>query len=777
MAATVVVRPANRRDSSHSTRRVQTLGMRTTGGRRAGRTQELALTDTLSAESGAYGEAVRAVRAGELNADEAAAQLIDVMTDGEILGLLDGDSPRVVLPFIPILLDRVPFVAGAVSRLGIPGIRFSDGGRGVVIGASTAFPVTMARAATWDPSLEERVGLAIGLETRARGANYSASVCVNLLRHPGWGRAQECYGEDPVLTGLMGSALTRGVRVNTMACVKHFALNSMENERFEVDVSVDEHALHEVYLPHFKAVVEAGADSVMSSYNRVRGEYMDVNRPLLTDVLRREWGFSGFVTSDWVFGTHDAVLSLEAGMDVEMPLRLLRARRLPAALRSGDLARATVLTSARRILRTCVQHAATRDVAAPTRAVIASPAHRALAHQVAAESIVLLKNEPVGAAPLLPLAPTLGHLAVIGRLAAQANLGDHGSSRVRPPSTVSPLQGLREALPGVRITTTSGRNERAAAALAAAAETAIVVVGLDQHDEGESVVTGGVDVGVLGQSFASGPLRRVLIGLAHLASRFVRGGDRTSLDLRPADERLIQAVVAANPRTVVVLISGSAILTEAWRDRVPALLLAWYGGMEGGRALASVLTGTEEPGGRLPFVLPADAAHLPSFDPAAKSVVYDDKWGQRRLDGEGHKPAFPFGFGLGYTTIEHRLLDHSFDTTGGSADVLVTNTGDREGSTVVQIYAADVSGRRPVAQLLGFQKVRLQPGAETMVRVALDAGPTLQRDPSTRRWSPRAGDWALLASQHSPVGWDDSVRLRHPDASIDEEGLSEVTPS
>jgi beta-glucosidase len=731
----------------------------------------------MMAERSAYGEAVRAVRTGELDADEAADQLIGRMTDGEVLGLLDGDSPRLLLPLIPMLLGRRPFVAGAVSRLGIPGIRFSDGGRGVVIGASTAFPVTIARAATWDPSLEERVGLAIGLETRARGANYSASVCVNLLRHPAWGRAQECYGEDPVLTGRMGSALTRGIRVNVMACVKHFALNSMENERFEVDVSVDEHALHEVYLPHFKAVVEAGADSVMTSYNRVRGQYMDVNRALLTDVLRHEWGFSGFVTSDWVFGTHDAVASLEAGMDVEMPLRLLRTRDLPAALQSGDVARATVLRSARRILRTSVLHAASREAATPSAALIASPAHRALAHQAAAESIVLLKNETAGAAPLLPLAPTTRHLAVIGRLAARANLGDHGSSRVRPPSSVSPLQGLREALPGVRITTESGRDERAAVAAAAAAETAIVVVGLDQHDEGESVVTGGVDVGVLGRAFGSGPLRRALIGVAHLASHFVRGGDRSSLDLRPSDVRLIRAVVAANPRTVVVLIGGSAILTEDWRNRVPALILAWYGGMEGGRALASVLTGSVEPGGRLPFVLPAAAAHLPPFDAAAKSVVYDDKWGQRRLDAEGHTPAFPFGFGLGYTTIEHRLQGHRFDDTGGSADVLVTNTGEREGSTVVQVYAADVSIRRPVAQLLGFQKVTLPPGAETTVRVTLDAGPTLQRDPETRRWSPRAGDWAVLAAQHSPVSWADADRLRCAERSIDEEGASDVRPA
>ena len=707
-----------------------------------------------------YDDGVRSIRAGEIEPDLVAQRLIERMTEAELLGLLDGDSPWWMLPLIPVLLGRRPFVAGAVKRLGVPGIRFSDGARGVVIGASTAFPVTMARAATWDLSLEEEVGRAIGLETRARGANYSASVCINLLRHPAWGRAQECYGEDPVLTGRMGSAMTRGLRENVMACVKHFALNSLENERFEVNVEVDDHALHEVYLPHFKAVVDAGADSLMTAYNRVRGEYMDVNTPLLTGVLRDEWGFTGFVTSDWVFGTHDAVASLEAGMEIEMPLRLRRARELPRAVRSGAVTRATVERAAHRILRTALLHDASRRVAEPGVDVIASPSHRALARRVAAESMVLLKNEPVGNAPLLPLAAGVRHLAVVGRLADQANLGDHGSSRVRPPSTVSPLQGLREALPGVRITSASC--VRGAVAAASVADTAIVVVGLDQHDEGESVVTGSVEVGVLGKAFNSGPLRAPLTALAHLASRFVRGGDRDSLGLRRADVELIRAVAAANPRTVVVLVGGSAIMSEEWRAQVPALLLAWYGGMEGGRALASVLTGAAEPGGRLPFVVPSDVSHLPPFDSTAKAVVYDDRWGQRMLDSEGHTAAFPFGFGLGYTTIEHRLVSHQFDESGGSAEVHVSNTGDRAGSTVVQIYAADTSLRRPIAQLLGFQKVTLKPGEEATVKVELDAVPTLQRDPVTRGWSPRPGEWSLLACQHSPFSWDGSIPLHRP---------------
>jgi len=710
----------------------------------------------------AYDDAVRAIRAGELDADAAADRLIAELTDHELLGLLDGDARPWVLPFIPWLLVNRPFVAGAVKRLGIPGIRFSDGARGVVIGKSTAFPVSMARAATWDPELEQQVGRAIGLETRARGANYSASVCVNLLRHPAWGRAQECYGEDPVLTGRMGVAITRGLQPNAMACVKHFALNSMENERFEVDVSVDEHALHEVYLPHFKAIVDAGADSLMTAYNQVRGRFMDLNAPLLTDILRKEWGFEGFVTSDWVFGTHDAVESLQAGMEIEMPLRLRRARELPHALRSARLERATVLQAAHRILRTTLLHHANRDAAEAGVQVVASPEHRALARRVATEAIVLLKNEPLGAAPLLPLSPSIPSIAVVGRLADLPNLGDHGSSRVRPPSTVSPLKGLREALPGARIITAKGPGAHAAAAAASGAEVAIVVVGLDQHDEGESVLTEGVEVAVLGRAFKTGLLSRPLTGLVHAASRFVRGGDRARLGLRPSDIHLIEAVAAANPRTVVVLIGGSAILTEGWRERVPAVLMAWYGGMEGGRALADVLTGAAEPSGRLPFVIPTDPAHLPPFDRTAKQVVYDGSWGQRKLDVDGHVPAFPFGFGLGYTTLEHELVSHTFDNEGGTAQVRVSNPGQREGTTVIQMYAADVSAQRPVSQLLGFQKATVLAGGEAVIQIELDATPTLQRDPATHEWSPRPGDWALLAAQHSPLSWSGALPLRQP---------------
>jgi beta-glucosidase len=472
-----------------------------------------------------------------------------------------------------------------------------------------------------------------------------------------------------------------------------------------------------------------------------------------------------------VFGTHDAVASLQAGMEIEMPLRLRRARELPHALRTGRLDRATVLRAAHRILRTTLLHYATRDADEPTATAVASPEHRALARRVATESIVLLKNEPATAgrdgeadaadtAPLLPLSPGNRSIAVVGRLADRDNLGDHGSSRVRPPTSVSPLRGLREALPEARIVTPSGRSARAAAVAASRAEVAIVVVGLDQHDEGESVLTETVELGVLGAAFTTGVLRGPLSALVRLSARFVRGGDRRTLALRASDIELIEAVTAANPRTVVMLIGGSAILTQGWSERVPALAMAWYGGMEGGRALADVLTGASEPTGRLPFAIPTDPAHLPPFDRTALQVVYDGSWGQRKLDADGHVAAFPFGFGLGYTTLEHELISHSFDDAGGTAEVRVRNPGDREGTTVVQVYAADVSVDRPVSQLLGFQRVTVPAGGETVIQIELDATPTLQRDPAAHEWSPRPGEWALLAAQHSPLSWSGALPLR-----------------
>lgn len=698
-----------------------------------------------------FPDAIRAVRANETTVEAAVEQLLAELTDGELLGLLDGDITVRSMTKLPGMIKSGPVGAAQIPRIGFPGVQFADGPRGVVIEGSTAFPVSMARAATWDPDLERAVGHAMGLEGRAQGANYSGAVCINLLRHPAWGRAQESYGEDPVLTGRMGVGLTQGLRPNVMACVKHFALNSMENARFRVDVRVDDHALHEVYLPHFKAVIDAGAETVMSAYNSVNGKFMDLNKVLLTDVLREEWGFEGFVTSDWVFGTHDGLESLEAGLDIEMPLSLLRARELPKALKDGRLDRETVLTSARRIVGTILRHAATRDEAEPPRSVVASAEHRALARKVAERSMVLLKNDPVDGAPVLPLSPTITRLAVIGALADKSNMGDRGSSLVHPPSSVTPLAGLREALPDIDIEYADGSDLTAATAAARRADAVVMVVGMDHDDEGERIENDDIDISFLGFPFTLAPVRWLLKKMPRKnTSQFGRGGDRESLTLHPGDERLISAIAAANPRTTVVLIGGSAIIVEAWRQKVPAIVHAWYPGMEGGRALADVLTGTVEPGGRLPVAVPTDAAHLPFFDAEARTIVYDASWGQRKLDQDGHAAAFPFGFGLGYTTFEIELIDHSAAEENGTARVRVRNTGERLGSTVAQVYAVDTAAKRVVPQLVGFRRVELAPGAEAVVDVHLDLTPTRERDPQTRVWSRRAGSWAIVAGAQSP---------------------------
>ena len=566
-----------------------------------------------------------------------------------------------------------------------------------------------------------------------------------------------------MLTGQMGAGLTRGLRRNVMACVKHFALNSIENSRFKVDVIVDDHALHEVYLPHFKTVVDAGVDSVMSSYNSVNGTFAGENKVLLTAILRDEWGFEAFVTSDWVRGTHDAVQSLEAGMDIEMPLRLLRARELPKALRNGKASRETVLRSARRILSTCLRYYAQRDEAEPSSNLVAGPEHRALARQVAVMGSVLLKNEAVDGEPVLPLSATIRRLAVIGRLADQPNTGDRGSSLVHPPSTVSALQGVREALPAVDVIHCDGGDLAASARAASDADAVVVIAGLGADDEGERILAeGGPGPDLFGFPFNLRPVRYVLGKLTVLAgelfSQFGRGGDRKSLTLDSNDEALIAAVADANPRTSVVLIGGSAILMEGWRDKVPGILVGWYPGMEGGRALADVLTGADEPGGRLPVAIPVRAEHLPFFDPDAAQIVYDAWWGQRKLDRDGNPAAFPFGFGLGYTAFGMTLVDHRAGEANGVATVRITNTGSRAGSTVIEVYAFEDSPR-PVPQLIGFKRVKLAAGQDATVDVHLDLTPTRERDPRTGTWSRRAGTWRILAAPHSPSTFDDATPL------------------
>ena len=674
----------------------------------------------------AFAAAVEAVRAGTSDPERAAADLRRHLTDAELLWLLDGDVPMLRgLREMGRRYNQTPYVAGRVERLGIPGIRFTDGPRGVVMGASTAFPVAIARAASWDPGLERRVGAAIGAEARAQGANLVAAVCVNLPPFPGWGRTQECYGEEPVLTGAMGAALTAGLQPWVMACVKHYALNSMEEARFLVDVDVEEDVLREVYLPHFRTVVEAGVDCVMSAYNAVNGVWAGESRHLLTEILRDDWGFRGFVMTDFVWGLRDPVASVAAGQDLEMPLRQQRARTLPRALRAGALLREDAERAATRLLATQLRYAV-RAEPDPAPGVVACAEHRALAREAAARGAVLLRNATVDGGPLLPLAAdSVTSVAVLGRLADRDNLGDHGSSRVYPPEVVSVLDGLRERL-GRRVRHVGPGDVGSAGA----ADVAVVVVGLGPRDEGEALAAMDADaVRVFGGVTRWRPVATALSTVIAAASRRagVVGGDRRDLRLPAEDVALVRAVTAANPRTVVVVVGGGTIVVDPWDAAAGAVLLAWYPGMAGGRAVADVLLGDVEPGGRLPVAIPHRRADLPAVDWRARRVRYPRWWGQRALDRAGVAAAYPLGFGLGYTTFA--LADLTVGPVTGErfpVGVAVTNTGVRAGRHVVQVYARPSGGEGAVRALVGFASVEVGAGQTVPVTVECTTRP-LQR--------------------------------------------------
>jgi beta-glucosidase len=692
---------------------------------------------------------------------EAARALVAAMTPEERLWCLDGDLPtHAGLAYLQNEdgYHRDTFPAAEVARLGVPGLAFSDGPRGCVVGNATAFPVTMARGATWDPDLEERVGDAMGRELRAAGATLTGAVCVNLLRHPAWGRAQETYGEDPHHVGEMGAALTRGLQKHLMACVKHLACNSMENARFSVDVEVDQVALHEVFLPHFRRIVDEGVASVMSAYNSVNGEWCGQSKGLLRDVLRDEWGFQGFVISDWIFGLRDAAPSLAAGLDVEMPYRMVRMRDLPAALEKGDVSWDDVDAAVVRIVSTLLRFDSVLATPSPPRTILGAAEHRALAREVAAASAVLLRNDPVEGSPILPLTEG-SSLAVIGELAVSVNLGDAGSSDVWDDACTTVLAGLqREDRP---VSYDDGTDLEQAARVAAAADVAVVVVGYTRLDEGEYV--GAVDPALYAlfpsqdepevaarfeERLAGLPETTKPPRLADRGSGFGGGGDRVTLRLKDHDVALIKAVAAANPRIVVALQAGSAVLVDEWVEQVPAVLQSWYAGCEAGTGLADVLTGRAAPSGRLPFSVPAAEADLPFFDSQATSIRYDRWHGWWHLQRQGTPPAFPFGFGLGYTTFE--LSESSVRREG--VDIVVTfdlrNTGSRGGSDVVQVYAQLPDPDAP-CRLVAFQRVRLDAGATTSATMTVPLERLQTRDPTARQWLPPTGPHVFVVARHA----------------------------
>lgn len=663
------------------------------------------------------------------NADQYTQRAKDCLAEmslEEKVSLMSGDYAFLHAGFEMVVLghyNRKPVTAGGNDWINIPQLRFCDGPRGVVSGYSTCFPVAMQRGASFDVALQERVGEAIGKEVRAQGGNYYGGVCVNLLRFPQGGRAQETYGEDPWHVGEMGAAITRGVQKhNVIACLKHYAMNNQENTRFKVNVECDERVLREVYLPHFKRVLDAGAGSVMSSYNKFRGEHLGHNRYMLRSILKDEWKFYGFVVSDFIFGIRDTVAAANGGLDIEMCNTNWYGKKLVRAVKRSDVDESVVDEAALRIIRTLLMFTESPDpLARYSKSLIACQEHINLARETAEKSMVLLKNE----GHVLPLQKSNIHkLAVIGKLAKHENIGDHGSSRVHPPYVVTPLQGLKAHLGTTAdIAYASGRNISQAKQLAASSDAVIIVAGYTHRDEGEFNSLGPVEF----------------------------GGDRHHLNLHEKEIHLIQEVAPVNKKTIVVLVGSSAIMMEAWKNGVPAILHSFYPGMEGGTALANILFGEVNPSGKLPFTIPSDIDHLPPFDRKAEQVTYDMFHGYTKLEKEGNVPAFAFGYGLSYTQFELSAPEFSVQDDYVAASAVLKNTGQVAGAEVVQLYIGfdNSSVERPRKLLRGFQKVELNPGESVEVNIQCPLDSLRWYNPNTRKWELEAMEYQAFLGTSS----------------------------
>lgn len=626
-----------------------------------------------------------------------------------------------ILP-MAIRYNKNPIVAGEDKELGIPGIKFSDGPRGVVIGNSTCFPVSIARGASFDIKLEEEIGNIIGIEARAQGANYFGGVCINLIRHPSWGRSQETYGEDPFHLGEMGSALVRGTQKHVMACAKHYAANSMENSRFKVSVEIAERTLREVYLPHFKRCVDEGVASIMNAYNKVNGEYCGHNKHLLTDILKDDWQFKGFVITDFIRGIRKGKLAVKAGVDIEMPFNWkMMPSKLVKWVKKGIISEQDIDDSVMRILRQKIKFAKKEDENLYIKDKIACDEHIKVALEAARKSIVLLKNDN----QILPInRKNIKKIAIFGKLADKANTGDHGSSRVYPPYVITPLEGIKKiAGHDIEVIYDKGKNIEKAKELAKSVDLVVIVVGFTHKEEGEYVLT--------------------------------HGGDRVNLNLKSRDEELISNIFKENDNCIVVLEAGSAVIMENWKNKVPAILMAWYPGMEGGTAIAEIIFGDINPCAKLPLTFPKSIDQLPYFKKDTKSIEYEYYHGYKLLEKNNQEPAFPFGFGLSYTSYSYKNLRLDNNSIGIEDEITVSvdisNTGKVSGEEIVQLYVGyeNSSVDRSKKDLKGFGKLKLNPNQTKTLDLKLKAKDLAYYDIKSNEWIVEKGKYNVQVGASS----------------------------
>jgi beta-glucosidase len=696
-----------------------------------------------------------------LPADERAQMLLGALSQSQKISLLSG---RDVLG-----------VTGASGHTGtsegvpgrVPRVNFTDGTAGIRQGSSTALPVEVALAASFDPALAKLAGSVLADEARHKADDVIYGPTLTVMRVAQAGRTFQALGEDPLLASQMGAALIDGIQSGgVIADANIYTANNQEGidptglsgmpgsplgastvgSRYLINANVDERTLREIYLPPFEAAVkDAHVGTVMCAYNLVNGTYNCENGPLLNGILKQEWGFPGVVLSDYG-ASHDTVASLQNGLDFEpWPGAAYAEAPVTAAVDSGLVTQAQLDDHVRRYLRTLFAFGVfDRPAFTEDEAQIDKAGHATAARQIEEGAISLLENR----GSILPLEAThLKSIAVIGKLGNSFVTGG-GSSAVKPYASVTPLQGIVErAGPGVHVTYDEGANPAAAAALAKSSDVAIVVAGNYQ--------TEGADLNCL------------------------------TLECPNAygnQDALIQQVAEANPNTIVVLETGGPVLTP-WRNQIRGLVDAWYPGEQGGTALARVLFGDANPSGHLPVTFPQSEAEEPTAgDPSSYPGVANNETykegvlvGYRWFDANALQPAFPFGFGLSYTSFSYRRL-HIGATPGGvTVTATVTNVGRRTGAAVPQLYLnlpSPAGVREPPAQLKGMQKVTLAPRQSAQVSFPLDARSLSYWDTTTRAWRVISGcDQVLVgASSREPLLLGllavNGARCPHPGASI-----------
>ncbi len=660
--------------------------------------------------------------------------LLSHMTLEEKIAMVHGDSK---------------FSTAPIPRLGIPRRWMSDGPLGVredishdnwnaaghTDDYSTAMPAGICLASTWDPDLAYAEGEAIGQEARARGKDIMLGPGVNIYRTPLCGRNFEYFGEDPFLTSRMAVGYIHGEQSQDVSsCVKHFALNNQEYKRNSVDVEVDERALREIYLPAFKAAVqEGGVWSVMGAYNQFRGQHCCENDYLLNQILKKEWGFKGLVMSDWN-GAHDTRECALNGLDCEMGSSqayddYYLAQPYLNALKSGQLPMAGLDDKVRRNLR--VMFATHVFDPGRTNGSLDTLAHQTVSRHVAEEGIVLLKNKK----NLLPLdTARIKTIAVIGENAVRTQSHYGGSSEIKSLYEIAPLQGLIKR---------AGRN--------------VNIIFSEGYEKGG-------DSNLIDRAVAAARMADVVIyvgGLNKDAGGDCEGSDRKNFNLPYGQDELIQKIAAANPKTIVVLL-GTPAEMDTWVDRVPAVLQAWYPGMEGGNALAGILFGDVNPSGKLPCSIPKrledSPAHALGAYPGTNGVVtYKEGLlvGYRWFDTKKIAPQFPFGYGLSYTTFKYSNLELTHENDGAGTIVTahfnIQNTGDRAGAEIAQLYVHEKSPDlpRPEKELKGFKRVFLQPGETQTVSIPLNETAFGYYDPAQKSWVAQKDSFKILVGGSS----------------------------